>query len=94
MFQAVLCIDHLNCLKLWESVGPGMHIGITLNGTKLQNYLKFREKRPYLLCVVVAVPSSASLCDLYKRMSQRLRSFQDHVDLYMSFGFQVIEDLK
>ena len=25
MFEAILCIDYLKCLKLWKGVGPGKH---------------------------------------------------------------------
>ena len=43
---------------------------------------------------VVTVTSNTLLCHFHKQISQPLRSFKDHEDLYVLFGSEVIEDLK
>ena len=50
MFQAILNIDYLKCIKLsWEGVGQTR---MTAGGIKSQKYQKFREKIPYMLYVM------------------------------------------
>ena len=46
MIQAVVYIDNLNSLNLWESVGPGMHIFKWYKITELSEIL--REKKTHI----------------------------------------------
>ena len=82
IFQAILCIDYLKCLKLWEGVGPAMH--------EFKCYKISRKKRPYVIYVVVTILSSTPFCHLYKEISPNL---WDYVKTILTFICYLVSKL-
>ena len=73
IFQTILNIDYIKCLKLWKGVPLGMHNFKWYKIGELSE--KSRKKKSYLLCIVMTILSSKLPCHIHTRILQPLRSF-------------------